>query len=375
LMRGGSSKGVFLQAKDLPPAGALRDEVILRIFGSPDKRQIDGLGGADVLTSKLAIIGPPSIEGADVDYTFGQVSFVAKTVDYGGNCGNISSAVGPFAVDEGLLRDLKRDASGRVTVRIHNTNTGAILQAEVPVNEQLEAEVEGDVAVAGVPGTGAGVALDFSKTEGSVTGKLLPSGQRTDLLECEGFPNPIEATLLDAGQPTVFLRGSDFFEKNIASCPKKMAEALDEPTLRRVEVVRGAAAVKMGIVKTWKEAEEKSPYTPFVVFVSKPSADQPWDLTATCVFMQQVHKAYPVTGSIATTAAALLSGTTANEASKKPSGALRIGHPSGIMEVDGAVEDDGKNPTLARAALERTARRLMDGNAYIPWSVWPKSAL
>ena len=144
IMRGGSSKGIFLQSKDLPPPGKLRDNVILRIFGSPDPRQIDGLGGSDVLTSKLAIIGPPTVEGADVDYTFGQVSFVKPQVDYGGNCGNISSAVGPFVVDEGLVQ--RASGSRSQVVHIHNTNTGAILKVTVPL-EECGAMVDGDLGV------------------------------------------------------------------------------------------------------------------------------------------------------------------------------------------------------------------------------------
>ncbi|CAE8606717.1 unnamed protein product [Polarella glacialis] len=380
LMRGGTSKGIFLYAKDLPPAGPLRDAVILRIFGSPDVRQIDGLAGADVLTSKLAIIGPPSVPGADVDYTFGQVSFVKPQVDYGGNCGNLSSAVGPFVIDEGIVPP-PPDGQDTVTINIHNTNTGAILRATVSVSGGRVC-VDGDTEIGGVPGSGARIDLDFSATQGSVTGALLPTGLRVEQLLVPGAEDGsreaeelLEATLLDAGQPMVFVDAAALL--GAGSGPFDVAEAAarldaDQALLRRVERLRGAAAVRMGIVGRWQDAESLSPYTPFVALVAPPppGAAAAWDLSAVCVFMQRVHKAYAVTGSVATTAAALLPGTLPHRMARPTDGLLRIGHPSGVMEVHGAVED-GSQPKLLKAAITRTARRLMDGNAYIPWSVWP----
>lgn len=381
IMRGGTSKGIFLAAADLPAPGALRDAVILRIFGSPDPRQIDGLGGADTLTSKLAIIGPPSVPSADVDYTFGQVSFVEAKVDYGGNCGNISSAVGPYAIDKGFV---KVDASEQQrVVRVHNTNTGALLQCTVQLSEG-RAAVDGDVQIAGVPGTAAPVDLDFSATRGSVTGKLLPSGQLRESLQVPSdgeSMEEVEVTLLDAGQPMVFMRATDLFklQPEVASAgPKAQAEALknDAALLRRVERIRGVAAVRMGIVEHWHLAEKESPYTPFVAAISPPDSKDA-DFSSLCVFMQKIHQAYPVTGSVATAAAALLEGSIFPEAGLKTfprsddgcKALVRIGHPSGVMEVDAAVRTEP--PELLRAAMVRTARCLMDGQVYIPWSVWP----
>eukprot|EP00927_Polykrikos_kofoidii_P076652 TRINITY_DN73717_c0_g1_i1.p1 TRINITY_DN73717_c0_g1~~TRINITY_DN73717_c0_g1_i1.p1 ORF type:complete len:397 (+),score=65.48 TRINITY_DN73717_c0_g1_i1:101-1291(+) len=371
LMRGGSSKGVFLRSTDVPPAGPMRDAVVLRLFGSPDPRQIDGLGGADVLTSKLAIVGPPTVADADVDYTFGQVSFVSGHVDYTGNCGNISAAVGPFAIDSGLVPRV-RDGVPTQLVRIHNTNTGAVLRALVPVGRD-GAQVDGEAFVAGVPGTGAEIELDFSATQGSVTGSLLPTGLRSELLEVPreepgSSVEQFEATLLDAGQPTVFV-----WSAALGMAGNTSTTALDSNPglLRRIERIRGAAAVKMGIVERWEDSERLSPYTPFVVILAAPPPKASWDLSATCVFMQRVHKAYPVTGSVATAAAVFLPGTLPNVAAREPHGRIvRIGHPSGVLEVIADVRD-GEKPTLVRAAISRTARRLMDGNAYIPWRVWP----
>eukprot|EP00971_Amphidinium_carterae_P127781 2531334-Amphidinium_carterae.1 len=325
LIRGGSSKAVFIQSKDLPEPGPLRDKVILRLFGSPDPRQIDGLGGADVLTSKLAIVGPPTTDGADVDYTFGQVSFATEHVDYKGNCGNISSAVGPFAIDEGII-PFDGNALTQL-VRIHNTNTGAILKAVVCIGEH-GAEVEGIVAIGGVPGFGSRVDLDFSATQGSVTGALLPTGHLVDTLEVHGTgseaPERLEASLIDAGQATVFLRAADLglagSSSDIAACIRQ-----SDTMLRRLERIRGAAAVAMGIVEkpqvrtqtkpktlgnnrnsrevsqalpdshrsvgSKQDAESLSPYTPFVVIVAaKPPPQSESDLNATCVFMQKLHQ-------------------------------------------------------------------------------------
>lgn len=385
LMRGGTSKGVFLRASDLPPPGPLRDAVVLRIFGSPDPRQIDGLGGADTLTSKMAIIGPPSIPGADLDYTFGQVSFVEPKVDYGGNCGNISAAVGPFAVNQGLIPSARPGETSRV-VCIHNTNTGALLKATVQLGDGRDgmqaALVDGDVSIAGVPGMCAPVDLDFSATQGSVTGKLLPSGELRETLrvplEDGDEEEELDVTLLDAGQPMVFLQASQLFEPHLAAAPpSEQVQALEKDIqlLRRVERIRGVAAVKMGIVERWQDAERVSSYTPFVAAVSSPPAGLDAHFSAVCVFMQKVHKAYPVTGSVATTAAALLEGTVVHAAARHLDPGtceanVRICHPSGIMEVQGAVKQ-GSEPCLLKAAMQRTARCLMDGQAYIPWSVWP----
>jgi 2-methylaconitate cis-trans-isomerase PrpF len=181
IMRGGTSKAVFLRENDLPKDKALRDKIILSVFGSPDVRQIDGLGGADVLTSKLAIIGPSSRSDADVDYLFAQVGIDKPVVDYKGNCGNISSAVGPFAIDEGLVRANEP----MTTVRINQVNTNRLIVAEVPVIKG-KAAVEGELAIDGVPGTGAPITLDFSDTAGSVTGKLLPTGNVKDKITVRG---------------------------------------------------------------------------------------------------------------------------------------------------------------------------------------------
>jgi len=181
IMRGGTSKGIFLHRNDLPQDPVLRDKVIMRIFGAPDPREIDGIAGAELLTSKLALIGPSTRPDCDVDYLFGQVSMVEPMIDYKSNCGNVSSAVGPFAIDEGMV-----DAVEPITkVRIHQVNTGKVIIAEVPVKDG-RAVVEGKHRIDGVPGTGAKIILDWADAAGSLTGKLLPTGKVVYTLKVEG---------------------------------------------------------------------------------------------------------------------------------------------------------------------------------------------
>lgn len=369
LHRGGTSKAVFMMRNELPSDPAKRDKVIQAIFGSPDPRQIDGLGGADVLTSKFAMIGPATRPDADVDYTFAQVSFDKDMVDYGGNCGNISSAVGPYAIDEGLV-----EAVEPVTeVRIHQTNTNCILVAYVPVKDG-KACVEGDCRIDGVPGTGAAILLDFSDTAGSTTGKTLPTGNATDVISVDGID--YEVSIVDAGNVVVFIEAESLGLKGTESC----AEIEKEPQLmQRIEAIRARAAVMAGMAKTPEEATEKSTYVPFFSIISKPQqydsatsnltvrADE-IDLTARLYFMLHMHKAYPGTGCVATGAAARTPGTLVyrllSDAAKE-NGVLRIGHPGGVMNVDARAErrEDGIHYT--RLAYERTARRIMEGVCYV----------
>jgi 2-methylaconitate cis-trans-isomerase PrpF len=375
VMRGGTSRALFVMRGELPAGAVDRDRAILRMYGSPDVRQIDGLGGADPLTSKLAIIGPATRPDADVDYTFGQVSITEPFIDYAGNCGNISAAVGPYAIDEGLV-----DAVEPITtVRIHQTNTDSILIAQVPVKNG-KAAVEGDYHIAGVPGTGAQIALDFSDTAGAVTGKLLPTGNPVDRLDVPGL-GPIDISIVDAGTPCIFVRAQDMGLTGIETPGEIDA---DRDLNERIERTRGTAAAKVGIVESWEDAAKKSPYLPFFALVSPPSdyvafttgqtvqaADV--DFVARLLFMLRMHKAYPVTGTVCTGAAAKIPGTLVYEVARPASRqqtVTRIGHPAGVISVDAQVRETGEGPQLVRAALGRTARRLMEGYAFVPWSTF-----
>jgi 2-methylaconitate cis-trans-isomerase PrpF len=200
IMRGGTSKGIFFHRSDLPKDQELRDKIIRRVFGAPDFREIDGLGGADPLTSKAVVIGPSTRQDCDVDYLFGQVNMAEPTIDWKSNCGNLASAVGPFAIDEGLVDGIEPITK----VMIHQVNTGRVIVAEVPVKGN-RAEVEGTHRIDGCPGTGAKIILDWADSAGAFTGKLLPTGNTTDILDVEG-EGKFEVSLVDAAIPVVFIR-------------------------------------------------------------------------------------------------------------------------------------------------------------------------
>lgn len=374
LMRGGTSRGLYVMRNELPQDPTLRDRVILAMYGSPDVRQIDGIGGADALTSKLAIIGPPTREDADVDYTFGQVSITTPFVDYAGNCGNISSGVGPFAIDEGLV-----DAVEPVTeVRIHQTNTARMIVAEVPVAEG-KAAVDGDYSIAGVPGSGARITLDFSDTAGAVTGQILPTGNATDTLDVEGV-GQIELSIVDAGNPVVFLRASALGLQGTESPAEIDADA---KLLDSIERVRGHAAQLIGMVKDWREAAESSPYVPFIALVEPPQEyvsfatgkkvkQGQMDFVSRLLFMLRMHKAYPITGTVCTGAAARIEGTVVHVVARgsPTESTVRIGHPAGVIEVETEVQSSDSGPILRRASVGRTARRIMEGYIYVPERVF-----
>ena len=370
IMRGGASKAVFLRNNDLPSDPELRDRIILGIYGSPDRRQIDGLGGAQVQTSKLAIIGPPSMPGADVDYTFGQVQLDTASIDYSINCGNISSAVGPFAIDEGMVV-----AKEPITeVRIHNTNTSKILIAKVQVKDG-RAAVEGDFPVATVPGTGARIDLDFSLTVGAATGKLLPTGNVVDVIDVKGL-GKVPVSLVDCANILVFVKSEVVGLTGKESTPEvnknsKIAEY--------AEAIRSTAAHEFGLVPREQNPTEVSKLRPIIAFVSEAadyidyvtgdvwSADR-FDFLTRVYFNQQTGDGYPGTGTICASVAAMIDGTVVNQVvsqGAKETGIVRLGFPRGVNEVSVKVSRNEKGFMVDNAQISRTARRLMDGYAYV----------
>jgi 2-methylaconitate cis-trans-isomerase PrpF len=366
--RGGTSKGIFLLENDLPSNPDLRDRLILAIFGSPDSRQIDGLGGADSLTSKVAVISRSEQPGADVDYTFGQVSLVAPLVDYSGNCGNISSAVGPFAIDEGLVKALEPVT----TVRVYNTNTKKLIVAHVPVVGG-KAAAAGDCKIHGVPGTGARILIDFPGSEGAVTGLLLPTGEEQEVIEL-GDGSQLPVSIVDAGNPCVFARALDLGIDG-TSLP---GEINSEPShLAALEEIRGRAAQRISLVDDWRKAAQSSPSVPKMVLISQPTSYQTSDdatilagdidLVARAMSMQRAHRAYPVTGTICTGVAAQIEGSLVYETVGEGTlSELRIGHPAGIISINVSVERADGSLTVQHAEVERTARRLLAGYAHVP---------
>lgn len=370
IYRGGTSKAVFMKRNDLPQDLALRDRLLLSIFGSPDPRQIDGLGGGDPLTSKFALIGPPTRNDADVDYTFAQISPDRPIVDWKGNCGNISSAVGPYAIDEGIV-DAEEPST---TIRIHQVNMNRIIIAKVPTKGGRP-KVEGDFAIDGVPGTGAKIELDFHDFAGSTTGKLLPTGREIDLLDVESV-GKIEASIVDAANPVVFLRAIDLGLPGIET-PNQIDT--NHTLTDKIEKIRATVAELLGLVGDSKDAARESPYIPFIAYVTKPTEYRSWtdgkvvkpnqvDLVSRLLFMGQTHKTYPITGTVATGIAAKIPGTIVNQMLTRQSmekNEINIGHPAGVVNIEAEVLMRGKQFEIKRAIVGRTARRIMEGYAYV----------
>jgi 2-methylaconitate cis-trans-isomerase PrpF len=260
IQRGGTSKGVYLHEKDLPKDPESRNKVILAIFGSPDRRQIDGLGGADPLTSKCAIIGPPERRDADINYTMAQVDITKPILDFKGNCGNISSGVGPFAIDEGLVPVKEPET----VVRIYNTNTKKILKAYVQTH-QGKTKYAGEYAIDGVPGTSSKILLDYSATGGTLKGKLLPTGKPVDVMSVPSI-GTFEISCVDAANPTCFIKPDVLgFSGMEGPLDQKVLDALS-----KIELIRGTAAKMLGLVDDPAEARFKSPTLPMLAFVREP---------------------------------------------------------------------------------------------------------
>lgn len=374
LMRGGTSKGLYFHESALPEPGPARDRLLIRLMGSPDVLQIDGLGGSRPITSKVAIVAPSTRDDADVDYTFAQVAIDTEEIGYSGNCGNISSGVGPFAIDEGLVPAVE----GTTDVRIHNTNTGKILVARVPV-ERGRAKVDGDFALPGVPGTGAEIVMDWSGTVGAKTGKLLPTGNPVDVIEMADGQR-VEATVCDAGNPAVWVRAGDF-----GLTGSELSQDINENAalVERILELRGKAAVLTGLCTDWRTVDQDSPGIPLAGLVAPPAdyvtlngqdvAGHDMDLRCRLLFMNRLHESIAGTGSICLAAASRVPGSVvASVLETRQPGTLLIGHPSGITPVRVEAEPAAQAPFVRFGLLgfSRTARRLMDATAYYPRSLF-----
>ena len=347
--------------------------MILAIFGSPSLRQLDGLGGADITTSKVAIIGPPTRPDADIDYTFGQVSMDVPFVDFGGNCGNISSGVAPFAIHHGLVNAVEPET----TVRIHMTNTDNILVAKVQVKDG-EPCVDGDCEIGGAPGTASPIEMDWSDVRGSATGKLLPTGNAQDEIEMDG--KKFSVSIVDAGNICVYVKAADF---GLTGYETPAQINGDKELSARLEHLRALACQKIGLVERWEDARLVTPYQPFLVLVAPPAdydtytgqhvAKEDTDIVVRCSVMLSIVKAFPGTGTCCTGNAARIKGSLVYEILSPESRAkevLSIGHPTGTIQVTSIVEDDsGQLPKMKKVSFIRTARVLMDGTTYVRKSV------
>jgi len=372
VLRGGTSKGLFFRDSALPRDRSVIEQILLNVFGSPDPRQINGLGGATSQTSKAAVIGPASRPDADVDYTFAQVSVNEPVVDWGGNCGNLSAAVGPYAVDHGLVPVDGESA----TVRIHNTNTNSIIISRFATRAG-RAVVAGEYAIPGVPGAGAPIMLEFCEPAGSVTGALLPTGQPRDELTL-GDGRRLTVSVVDAANPVVFLRAQDLgFDGS--ELPAEIEARGDAMAV--LEEVRGIVAEQLSIVADRSVATATSPGIPKVGFVSVPRSyvatsgalidAQAIDVTGRLMSMQTAHRSYMGTGAVCTAAAAAVAGTVVADVARPPDerpteGTLRIAHPYGVMEVSVRSGRSDSGVEVHSATVGRTARHIMDGVIWVP---------
>lgn len=370
LMRGGTSRGLVFKREDLPEDEALRDLVFLAALGSPDVRQLDGVGAGDSHCSKVAIVNPSSRDDADVDFLFGEVAIGEPRVDYAGNSGNIIAALGPFALDEGWVAA----RAPETLVRIHNLNTGKPIELLVPVEDGRAAE-DGDFSIDGVPGFGPRIDMRFPAPGGAVTGRLLTGDGPVSTLEVPGL-GPVQASLVDAANPVVFVDGAALGVDPASPPPALNA---DTALLEKLQAIRSAASVRFGLVPSPGDAWAFSPMIPFLVLLFPPGrypsfsdrsrtlAPGDMDLCARVLSLNLVHKSINVTVSVATTAAALVPGTLVHRVSHGAAegGTLRIGHPSGVVHTSGAARANGDEVEVEWVRLGRTARRIMQGEVVV----------
>jgi 4-oxalomesaconate tautomerase len=340
LMRGGTSKGAYFLAEDLPSDPAERDDLLLRIMGSPDARQIDGIGGAHPLTSKVAVISPSARADADVDYLFLQVGVETAMISDRQNCGNLLAGVGPFAVERGLV--------SAAPVRIHMVNAGSVATARFPGADGV-VDYDGDVAIAGVPGTAAAVILDFAGTEGSATGALLPTGNVTDILD------GITVTCIDNGMPVVVVAAAALGRTGYETVAALEA---DSELGQRVQALRLAAGPLMGL------GDVSATSVPKISLIAPPTAG---GTVCTRTFIPvRVHDSIGVLGAISVATALLLDGAAGADLAAVKPGQTRfdIEHPTGHLEVEAEVDTTSQPPTVIRSGVVRTARKLFDGTVF-----------
>ena len=368
IMRGGTSKGIYILEKDLPADQETWEPLLLRMMGSPDKKQIDGLGGSQSVTSKVAIVKKSERDDADVDYTFAQVSVDKPLVSYKGNCGNISSGVGPFAIEKGLVNT----EEGTTTVRIYNTNTDKVIAADVTTSNG-HVVYDGDFQIAGVPGTASPIRLKFLDPAGTLGKGLLPTGNATDTLEIPGF-GLVEVSIVDAANPLIFVNA-----EALGLTGRELPDELnaDKKKLELLETVRGMAAQKLGLTDNYKKSAWETPGIPKMTFVAKADnyvtsdgkevKKEVIDLLSRMMCMQKTHPSYAMTGAMCTAAAAVIPGSVVQQVLNPAADTqfIRIGHPGGVLECGVDYEMKENQPVIEDTFGFRTANLLLEGTAVI----------
>jgi 2-methylaconitate cis-trans-isomerase PrpF len=364
-MRGGTSRGLMFQRHHLPEQQSDWAPIFLGAMGTPDPngRQLDGMGGGSSSLSKVCVIGAPTHPQADVDYTFAQIGIEQATVDYGANCGNMSAAVGPFAVDEGLIKSV---ADGAITVRIHNTNTRKLIVARFAV-EAGRAAVTGSLAIDGVAGTGAPIRLEFRDLAGARTGSLLPTGQPLQTLSLPG-DRAVLASLVDAANPCVFVDAADL---NMIGNERPEEMQANKALMSDLESLRRQASLLMGLAPDL-EAAAVSRSVPFIGLVApsrvwrtqsgieRSATDA--DIAVRMLSNGNAHRAIPITSALCVAVACRTPGTLPAQLCRSQAGALRIGHPSGTILVEADRDALGR---VLHASVYRTARRLFQGEVMV----------
>lgn len=370
-MRGGTSKGCLFHREDLPEDSKEWDEIFLQVMGNPDPKQMDGMGGTVSSNNKIVIIWKSAMPNVDIEYLVGQVIVGKKQVDYKSNCGNMTAAVPAYAVEEGMVPIVEPVT----TVRMLNKNTDKYINVTVPIDPRTHTFAqEGDCHIAGIDGTAAELKVNFLDPAGAKTGKLLPTGKALDVLEIDG--RKIEATILDVSNPLVLVRAEDV---GLQGTELPAQVDADKEASALLEKIRGAAAVKMGFARDLEDATAHSPAVPKVGFFTAPvsytdiagnqvDAGQ-MDLCARVISVFKCHKACPLTAASSIAVAAFVQGSIIEKTlGRQPEGrqAIRLGHPSGVMTVypDLEVREEG-NLDVKGVAVQRTARRIMDGTIYI----------
>jgi hypothetical protein len=383
-IRGGTSKGVFFRLQDLPEAaqapGPARDALLMRVIGSPDPygKQIDGMGGATSSTSKTVIVSKSSKPDHDVDYLFGQVAIDAAYVDWSGNCGNLSSAVGPFAISNGLMDASRIPQNGVATVRIWQANIGKTIIAHVPITGG-EVQETGDFELDGVTFPAAEVQLEFmdpAAEEEGAGGSMFPTGNLVDNLEVPGI-GTLKATMINAGIPTIFVNAEE-----IGYTGTELQDAIngDPKALAMFETIRAHGAMRMGLIRHIEEAAKRQ-HTPKIAFVAKPAdyvsssrkqvAAGEIDLLVRALSMGKLHHAMMGTAAVAIGTAAAIPGTLVSlAAGGRSRDAVRFGHPSGTLRVGAeAAQVDGEW-VVKKAVMSRSARVLMEGWVRVPGDIF-----
>ncbi|WP_347254702.1 2-methylaconitate cis-trans isomerase PrpF [Leminorella grimontii] len=372
-MRGGTSKGLFFLKEWLPEDPVARDRLLLRAMGSPDPfaTQIDGMGGATSSTSKVVIISRSQRADSDVDYLFGQVAINQPTVDWSGNCGNLTAAVGPFAVSQGLVH---APENGMAEVRIWQANIHARIISHFPMRDGIPQE-EGDFQLDGIPFPGAEIVIDYLDPCGASDSNqpVFPTGNVIDSIDVPGI-GPVSVTMMNAANPAVFIHASTL---GLSGTELPVEINGNQSLLAQAELIRATAAVRMGLAKDLEDASRNRLHTPKLIYLAKPTGylstggvrveAETLDVNARIFSMGKLHHAMTGTGAIGIAAAAAIPGTLVQQLLSEPRGQqLTMGHPAGRVQVGVKAENSGSQWRIVKATMSRTARRIMVGEVFVP---------